>query len=172
MSPAEILSLIWSRCIPVGDCLLWDGGTDSDGRAQIRIPGKKGARTVRREVLQAMGVSCKGLVATCTCEEPLCMAPEHVVAWTRKKLQQRTMAKLAGDIRISASVAAVRRRSAKLDAEKVREIRGSDLTNQEWADRLGVDESTVSKARRGDSWKEYGGAAASLLAMSQRRQAA
>lgn len=171
MTNAEILSLIWSRCIPYGECLLWDGSTDSDGRAQVRIRGKKGARSVRRELLTAMGVSCDGRVATSTCSNSLCMAPEHVVSWTRKKLQKRTMGRLTGDVRLGASVAVARRRQyAKLTDSQVREIRESEATARELGTRFGVAACTVSRVRRGEIWKVYGGLFTGLIAANDAKR--
>lgn len=42
---------------------------------------------------------------------------------------------------------------SKLTGDLVRQIRGSSLSNREWARRTGVDESNIRRARSGETWQ-------------------
>jgi hypothetical protein len=103
-----------------------------------------------------MGVDVRCKVATTTCGNPLCMAKDHVVAWTRKQLQKRSGEKLSVNVVRSAKLAEVARRQSDLTMDRVREIRSSGLRPTDAAHAYGISLQTAARIIRHDSWKEYG----------------
>lgn len=162
MTPDEMKAFIWSRCTPCGKCLLWDGAVANGGVPVMHAQGSKRQEGVRRVLLKAMGVDVEGKVATTTCDNPLCMAEKHVVAWTRKRLQKRSGMQLSTNLARSAKLAAVRRKSAVLTIEKAREMRASGMNGEQAAKHYGVSESAAYKVLAGTTWKEYGSPFAAL----------
>jgi hypothetical protein len=158
MTPEETKQWIWSRCTRCDKCLLWDGGVDDCGVPQMRVAAEKKVRPVRRVLLEALGVSVAGKLATTTCGDPRCMDEKHVVAWTRKRLQARSAKSTAygrNEAR-RAAIAMKRRESATLNIEKVREMRASGMSSREAAAAYGVTQSTAHKALAGITWRDYG----------------
>lgn len=167
MTPAETRDWLWSRCTPCGDCLLWDRAVDDGGVPQVRLPGSRKVSSARRVLLEALGRDITGRIATTKCGDQLCMAEQHVVAWTRKQLQKRSAKKFASSLLRSARLATARRRTAKLtleDAHELRRLRADGVSTREAAERFGVAQSTAAKAMRGESWRDYGGLFTGLLA--------
>ena len=104
----------------------------------------------------------KGLFVWASCFQSDCCNPAHMRASTPAE-QGRAIAE-AGFLkgkpqRIAANRRIVREKLAKLDPEKVREIRGSSGTLKEIARRYGISVSHASKIRRGKAWQEAANAA-------------
>lgn len=155
MTDEETKRFIWSRCTEYGDCLLWDGAVDDCGVPQMRLPGSRKVEPVRRVLLLAMGRNIAGKLATTNCRNQRCMHEKHVVALTRKQLQVRSGKKLRGNPLRAAKLAIARRKTAKLDMEKVHEMRASGMNTRQAAAHYNVTQSTAAKVMRGEIWKDY-----------------
>lgn len=157
MTPEQIRDWIWSNCKEDGDCLLWQGACPEKHGASMRLPGTRKVVPVRRTLMEALGKSVKGYVATSTCENPRCMADEHCVIWTRKQLQKRNGQKLSVNVVFASKIARYRRNTfAVLTEDAVRDIRASGMSAKEGAQKYGVWKSTIQKVINGENRKEYG----------------
>jgi hypothetical protein len=130
------------------DCLIWTGRlSKSSGHP------KYGDKVVRRVVWQAKHGPLKpGQLVTVTCGNPKCL--EHLAITNKSEIAKKTNA----DPRVKAikriKSVALSRAKAKLDMQKAREIRASDLNNHEQAAIYGITHSMVSKIRTGKAWVE------------------
>lgn len=155
----EAIQAMCDVCEATG-CWHWKGGVSKGGAPQMREgSGRDNIVPVRRVVLRMMGKWRKAdfLIATNTCMNKDCVAPEHAVWLTRKELQQRT-AKVTryGECpeRRMAIAKAMRARSSRT-IEQVREMRASGLGPNELARKLGQNKGIVAQILRGDLWKDY-----------------
>lgn len=156
MTPEEIKAWVWAKCHEDGDCLLWDGAVANGGVPTARDPNTEKLSPARRILLTAMGKNVAGKVATTTCNNPLCMAEDHVVAWTRKQLQQRSGEKLTYNMVRAKKLADVARRQSTVDMDLVRQIRAAGMRPKQAAEHFNVPFQTACRIISGTSWKEYG----------------
>lgn len=170
MTSDELLHAIYSRCEPQGECMLWQDAVDATGVPIMRIPGDRarGTISVRRVLLQDVcGHDLSGLLATFRCTNSACLAPKHVVGWTRKQLQLRSGKKLHGNLQRNAKIATIsRERNGKLSTAKVALMRAERMTATQAAALFGVAPSTAGKALNGRAWKNYGDPFAQLMALA------
>ena len=159
------LAWVQGRCIEEGDCWIWQGAKNSHAIPVIGWRDKEGRErtgNVRRVVATLMGLDLSGgLVATCSCKEPLCVSPKHVVAVTRSKMQKEWAAQLKyhnHPVRRAKLSAAARARSPHSEATiaLVREMSGT-LTQREIARRLGLNFNYVNKVVRHKVRQTMGG---------------
>lgn len=155
MKLSAVKTKIRKKTIRQGECLIWQGATDGDGIPRMRDDDGKN-RSVRRILMTAMGVDLTGKLATTTCDNSACVCDKHAAAWTRKELQARSAKKQTGNVALSMKRAINGRRTAKLDLERVREMRASGLSQRQAAIRYGVSLRTAQKILRGEAWREYG----------------
>ena len=114
--------------------------------------------------MTAMGKKISGKVCTTTCGDPMCMEPEHAVAWTRSELQERTGKVLSANLIRKVKLAeASRRRSTVMTMEIAREIRASGLRPARAAERWGIQLQLAARILRNDSWREYSSPFAGLM---------
>lgn len=120
-----------------------------------------GYRTVRRLLCETLhGPIEPGLYATCRCREPACVRPEHIELLTTAQIAR--VAAREGKFRSPARRAAIavsKRAASPLTPELVERIRAAD-NGAAIARELGICKSTVSKIRRGESWRPIGAASA------------
>lgn len=156
MTPTQVLNFVKARCREDGGCWIWLGCVQHCGTTPtVRIPGSRKTTGVRRMVLQALGVDLQGKLATNTCESPLCVAPEHLAAVSRKDLQKRTSDNLHLVTRVKRDrlILARRRERAKLSPAIVDLIKQSPMSTRQIAKFLGVHQCAVWEAISGRSWK-------------------
>lgn len=151
------LETVRQRCKIVGDCWIWQQGLNGSGYPVGTIDGKPGMM-IRRFVLDATGrtkTANKGWRAVCTCDEPLCVSPAHLVPSTYSAIQRKVY---ATGVRLPERERAMRSRAAVsvqgvLTVAQVIEIRtASGITDQAFADRFGCARNTVRAARVGKTW--------------------
>lgn len=157
MKPEQIAKWIWDRCHADGDCLIWDGAVAQNSGPAVTSPFTGRTAPARRVLMQALGMDIAGKMATTTCGNPLCMERGHLIAWTRKELQQRTGKGLSVNVLRSAKLAEVARRRSYLTMEVVRDIRASGLRATDAAKRWNIPLQTAARVIRHDSWREYAG---------------
>jgi hypothetical protein len=107
---------------------------------------KRGAHQVSYEAYN--GVIPKGLVVRHTCDNPLCINPDHLILGTQaQNVADREARGRRKDINGEMIG------TAKLTAEKVLEIRASKLSYAQLAEAYNVDKSTIALIKTGKSWK-------------------
>lgn len=159
LKPSEMLSHIHDRCRDDGGCWVWLGCLQACGTTPtMRIPGTRTTASVRRVVMQAKGIDVTGKLVSNTCESPMCVAPAHLLAMTRKQLQEKTAASIPPDAKIKRNARLAiqsRRRNAKLDDSAVQSIRSADksVSNSTLAKQHGVSTAAIWRARSYISWK-------------------
>lgn len=138
-----------------GDCWLWQGAMDK-GAPRAKVGGKM--VYVRRLVLELSGKQIPaGMRATNTCGDGRCVNPSHVVPRTLSAINA-DVAKRTGFARKAArraKISAAKRKNSKVTPEMVAEIRSSEGTGREIAERLGLNPSTVNDIRAHRSWVDY-----------------
>lgn len=149
---------IRGRCVITDDGhWLWDGALRPDGRPNIWAPdhasGKMATQCGPRAVWHCItGRPIKeGWRAYGTCDEKACCNPDHVACTTETaygKWVASTGAFKGQTNRILANRASSRARS-KLSPALITEIQISNETGRALALRLGLQETLVSRARRG-----------------------
>lgn len=153
---SQLIEQINARCIDVGDCWEWQGAMQACGSTpMVRI--KQKTISVRRLLLQHLGVNVQGKVCTYKCGNALCVNPEHLEAVSRKKLSKRVAesTRYAANVMRKAKLACKARTRSKLTAEQVAEIKQAEGTQRQIAARYGVSQATISSIMRGRTWRDY-----------------
>lgn len=162
------IDLIEAKCIDDAGCWVWQGAV-SAGLPRMGVPGRRSSVIVRRWVAENhLGLSVKGLNASSTCMNPLCVAPDHVLMLTRKRLQQRYADHLQyhQTTAFAAKTQAGQRHRFRYSDETVAEIRRlyGELGNQrEVGRRLNVPWEYVHKVVRGTVRRDYSNPFAGLF---------
>lgn len=132
------------------ECWLWRGEIwRGYGRFWL---DRKRVRAHRYAYETAYGTKVpQGFYVLHSCDMPPCCNPSHLFVGTAKDNTQDMIRKGRS------SVVGVTHKwlggATKLTAATVTEMRASDETNRTWARRLGLSESTISRARRGRAWR-------------------
>lgn len=80
------LETIYVKCIDDGGCWIWQGGL---GHGSPMLSHERKPIPVRRYIAgHILGKKTKGLTATVTCMNQLCVCPDHIVMMTRGQLQK------------------------------------------------------------------------------------
>lgn len=152
----KLLERIQSHVIEVGECWEWQGSLQSKSPTPT-MNFKNQVKPVRRHLAEAMELKLDGKLVTYKCGNPLCVHPDHIIAITRKKLQQRIAKEQAHHLnplrRKKISDAA--RKNGKLTPELAQAIRDADGTQREIAKQFGITQATVSVIKRGVTWRDY-----------------
>lgn len=152
------LEAIRARCDIEGDCWEWTGPLDG-GVPIMRIDGSRRLLPVRRVVLRLSGRATEGLLAICSCRNPLCVRPKHTVAVTRSELQYLSAQETQYGPRLTrrAAIAAAKRKAPDtvLTPESVAEMRASGLSSRAAAAKYGCGQSSASDVLGGRSWLDY-----------------
>jgi len=154
MTYTDLITRISGMCREDGDCWVWLGCVQSCGdNPTMRLYGKTGG--VRRFVLEHKGVNVKGKIATYSCGNHMCVAPNHLVAVTRKTLQVRTAENLPIDTRIKRAhkVRKITRARGVLTQELADMIRDDSRDSKEIAAELGVSQQVVWCVKAGLTWR-------------------
>jgi hypothetical protein len=153
---SELQARVLSFCCEDGECLIWNGGTDSGHVPQMRWDGR--VQSVRRLLLQEKGQNLKGKYATVNCGNPLCVAQGHLTVLTRKQLSKRSAKVTKYHERVTRRIAISKARREKgtvLDMQKAREIRASGLTSRQAAKEFGCSQYAAWSVIAGRTWVDY-----------------
>lgn len=145
MNNERTLSRIHAKCKEDGDCLLWTGKVNGSG-------APVGHGSMRREYWLAQGKTIPdGKVPVPSCGRPACL--EHLMLKSYGRIAQESIAR--PDVQARRKVASrLAARAIKLDAEKVRAIRESDMTQRAKAAIFNISQGMVSRIERGLAWPE------------------
>jgi hypothetical protein len=162
-------ALVESKCIEVGDCLIWQGRMTSSGYPRIQIAGEN--FMVRRLMAEAkIGRKLKPKeVAASTCNDPACLCWDHVRVTTLQ--QRRIETGRAGGYSTKAKgmrISMEKRKDSKLVGGQVAadEIRSDPRPSHEVAPEYGVSPSMVRRIRGGKAWQPIASPFAGLGARS------
>ena len=146
----------WKRVDKLGpdECWIWRGCHRPPnpcgmvyGAYSLYLDGKtKNYRAHRLAWMLANGSIPEGKVIMHTCDVPLCVNPEHLRCGTQADNihdRDRKGRQLRGETH----------NMVKLTEENVMDIRSSNDSDKEMAQRYGVHESTIYGARVGRKWK-------------------
>lgn len=155
---SELIDRIKAHVIEDGDCWIWQGCLQSCGSTPlIHYAGK--VVGVRRAILLDRGVELGAMQATYTCDNEMCVHPNHTAPRPRAFIQKRIRKQLSASdetLRNRSTAMGIRRsRIAKHSIEFAREVRAAEGTNKSIADRFNIDPADVSAIRRRRIWKEY-----------------
>jgi hypothetical protein len=137
-------------------CLIWQQCVNQSGAPVVTMrteDGRKPTFQVRRKVWESRhGHIPAGMVVACTCKNSRCLTCLELV--TKAEIIRRQWKKPDARAKLTAGATRASRERAKLDADKVRDIRHSNETLEVVAARCGISVSLASAVRRGVRWKE------------------
>lgn len=138
------------RAAGLDECHPWTGTLNEYGYGQIRVEGRMWLAH-RWAYVQLVGALTKKEVVRHSCDNPACQNLRHMLKGSQadnvRDRQERGRGRWShGDTH----------HSAKLTAADIVTIRQSSEPTSELARRYGVSRSTMSAARRGDTWKHLG----------------
>jgi hypothetical protein len=137
-------------------CWLWRGPTDRDGYGIITYHNRA-SRAPRIAYIIAHGSIPDGAAICHTCDNPLCVRPDHLYAGSlsdnRRDAQQRNRWARKNLDNVPRGE---RNTRARLTDDDVREIRAALARNETQpaiAKRYGVNQATISSIKLGKTWK-------------------
>lgn len=165
MTKTELMDKIKSKSVEDGDCLIWQAAVSGNGTPKICLPGGRQDSARRALARDVLGLDVVDRVVTTTCGHRLCVAPEHVLVATKKRLGKLANERTgyAKNPARNAKISRVaRERWGKLDAEQVADIRAAKSA-REAAERHGIAKSVASGIRAYRTWKDYSSPWAGLM---------
>lgn len=139
---------LWSNVdFTTSDCWLWAGHLSEKGYG--RLAGRDGRVTYAHRVSWELfnGPLPHGLMVLHKCDVRACVRPDHLVLGTAQDNSDDMIAKGRAN-----GPKGLRNAFAKLDTDKVRDIRASEESSSALARRYGVNRSTVIAVRAGRAW--------------------
>jgi len=132
------------------NCIEWTGALNDDGYGQISIGSGENQRKVNshRWALQfALGgvILPKDIFACHFCDNPKCVAPDHLFPGTHQDNMDDMIAK---------GRSAVVKGNAKLQLDEIKDIKYGNLPYSYYVNKYNIAISTVSSIRNGNSWPE------------------
>ena len=153
---SELIEKIKGYAIERDGCWVWIGATQQNTTTPIMMFRGK-VSGVRRFLAEARGNKIpRTKVATYTCNEPLCVHPNHVGVKERRVVLQRTFREMdeGKRVTINHSRAMGKRKHSKLTMELAREIRESSGSLRELAKKYEVTTYCIWAIKKGKTWKE------------------
>lgn len=149
------LESIEAKCDIVGDCWHWKA-SKSHGAPYMRI-GSKSVPVRRYIFTELLGKDASGRLVSMRCSHLDCVNPQHIVAYTRKQLQQKTAkrTRYGDDLLRKAKMSAAKRRSSPYSDDFIRQVRAMEGSSKQIARDLNLCPSTVNDWRNGDLRKDF-----------------
>jgi len=142
-----------ARMLEVGKCLEWQGYFQN-GTPYVSHRGKM--VSVRRLFLRLMGKKInEGGYVVPSCGNKKCVSHHHAIYKTTKEMMTDIASNATQSINKKRKVQKYQHTKAKLDWEKVQEIRFSNLSIRQLSREFNINKSQISRIRRGESWKNY-----------------
>lgn len=160
------LELIESKCIDDAGCWIWQGAFQQGTPRMSNGHGQPGIQP-RRWVAQSLGHNINKMMVTCSCDNPRCVAPDHILVLTRKQLQQRTADRLKYHLRPARCIklSAFQRSKSEYTLENIEFVRllCEKMPQKEVARRLCMNFDHVNKIAKHKLWKDYSSPFAGLF---------
>jgi hypothetical protein len=144
------IDLIKDRCVEDGDCLLWQGAMCGDKPTARHDGGQCNVRRLFWCLTNPSKTLKAEQVLRVTCHDTRCLL--HVVRTSRSALMRRTAQGLRGNLVVTASRTAARRRRSKLSQEAVAQIRTDPRPQRQLAEAFGVSRRTVQRIQQLQTW--------------------
>ena len=143
----EIEERFWSQVDKSGDCWMWTGKTTVDdyGCFHATINGQRAYKAHRASWMLRIGKVPRGRLVCHSCDEPLCVNPDHLWLGTHEQNQldmQRKGRQVRGE----------QHGCAKLTEQQVIDIKTSDLTIKELSEQYGMHNSHIGRILNGEKW--------------------
>lgn len=151
VEPIEIR--FWNKVVKGVSCWEWSGGKKGSlgyGSLHTKIDGKNLSVYAHRFSWELHnGPIPSGMIVCHTCDNPLCVNPDHLFLGTHKTNSEDRISKgRLGKTGRSGSANS----QAKLTEEDVLEIRASVLTARELSEKFHIDKSRIYQIRNGKGW--------------------
>lgn len=145
-----------ARTVEVGDCREWQ---DYSGNGTPLVHDGTKMQPVRRVINQLLGKPV-GKYLVPRCDNPACVAPEHIQSRTQAQHSQRMAAKvdMQAPARVLKLQKTARAHRGKITEEIASAIFYSTTPAKEEAARYNIAKSLVCRIRRGESWRELSAA--------------
>lgn len=160
---SEQILKLKAKTTELADCWLWTKATDSSG---YPITSSNGCKLVRRLMFELNGGTLAARVPiVTTCEERLCINPEHLMPSSIKKVAKKAAKNGAwtGLVR-GAKISAKKRETSKINMDIARAIRFSAEPSRTVAAQYGIHKTLVQRIRNGTAWKDHTNPFAGLMA--------
>jgi hypothetical protein len=140
----------WEKINKLDECWEWTGSLTKSGYGKISLGGRasKFEDTHRVAWRLTHGEIAVGLCVCHKCDNKKCVNPDHLFLGTQKENIADMVRKGRANKRKGTKV-----HTCKLNEELVREIRASDLSNTELANKYGVRQPTICNIRNYKYWK-------------------
>lgn len=126
-------------------CWEWTGATTRGGYGQV-MDGRKNLRAHRAAYLLFVGDIPAGMHVCHSCDNPLCINPDHL--WLGTDAQNVKDKVMKGRANRGESIG-----TSKLTDEAVKEIRASYMNLRTASEKFGVSTVTIWKARERITWR-------------------
>jgi hypothetical protein len=139
-----------NRLQPDG-CWIWTGKTERNGYGRIQEGGKGSSQIGAHRLAFRIANGFDPEVVMHTCDNPPCVNPAHLRAgsYAENSADMKAKGRWKGGVTLGLA-----HPCAKLDPEKVREIRASpEVSHAELARRYGVGATVIRAVRSGKTWK-------------------
>jgi len=141
----------WRRVDKSGDCWLWTGHESAAGYGRFQLAGRGGKYVGphRFSYEMANGPVPDGMVVMHSCDNRLCVNPDHLSVGTHR---DNTADMIAKGRKVTVVSNGTANGKSKLTPAQVRFIRASTLSQSATARLLGVDNTTVRGVLSGRTW--------------------
>lgn len=155
----SVIDAIKARCTECPECgAPWNWTGNHQGKMHHAVIERNKTRiSVRKAVWAAYREEAPdGFVLTTKCENGQCLNPDLLAAVTRGDVIHKMMddGKIHNAAHLAARTKARRARGTKLSLELAREIRSSNLSTRQYAEKLGVTRQMISRIRSGVSYRD------------------
>jgi hypothetical protein len=144
----ELGDRFWDKVDRTGDCWEWRSNIAAGGYPQFSYQGEP--RYAHRLVMESEGHDVDDVQVNHHCDNPQCVNPEHLYIGDQSdNVQDSHDRNRREDVEYASGED---HGQSKLTAEQVEEIRDSDETQVELAERFGVSQSLISQIQNGKWW--------------------
>lgn len=127
-----------------GECWVWNKSVASSGYGQIRL-NYKNLRANRASYMVFKGEIPVGMVVRHTCDNKLCINPDHLILGSCKDNSQDMVER-------DRQAKGVRNGRCKLSEKEVQEIKDSTISYSQLAKKFGISKGHVHRIKTGVAW--------------------